>query len=162
MKNNNNNTPVKRLETARLQHHTQNTHYTPHSTFRAVREYARGRNRSWAARNQVRVVGAEVKFKNWPFNSLVQASPEVLVNTSITTNNVKPLRQNTSTKIKSLVITPREIVKSKIKSEFAISNKSKQQRVKRSMLSVIMSVSIYTRRWSRENRIKGTTKHTMA
>ena len=54
----------------------------------------------------------------------------MLVNTSITTNNVKPFRQNTSTNIKSLVITPREIVKSKIKSEFAISNKSKQQRVK--------------------------------
>ena len=44
--------------------HTKHTHYTPHSTFRAVREYARGRNRSRAARNQVRVVGAEVKFKN--------------------------------------------------------------------------------------------------
>ena len=57
---------------------------------------------------------------------------------------------------------PREIVKSKVKSKFAISNKSKQQIVKCLIMSVIMSVSIYTRLWSRENQIKGTTKHTMA
>ena len=57
---------------------------------------------------------------------------------------------------------PHEIVKSKVKSEFAISNKSKQQKVKCSIMSIIMSVSIYTRLWNSENQIKGMTKHTRA
>ena len=57
---------------------------------------------------------------------------------------------------------PHEIVKSKVKSKFAISNKSKQQIVKCLIMSVIMSVSIYTRPWSCKNQIKGMTKHTRA